>query len=63
MPSFRTKIPDQQIWQIVAYVRSMSGQLGSSVAPSRGDSLQASEPEARRPKETPVREQTPAARP
>src|SRR4029078_5151281 len=25
MPSFAGKIPDQQVWQIVAYVRSLSG--------------------------------------
>ena len=25
MPSFRGKIPDDQIWQLVAYVRSLSG--------------------------------------
>ena len=25
MPSFRGRIPDAQVWQLVAYVRSMSG--------------------------------------
>jgi cytochrome c oxidase cbb3-type subunit III len=28
MPSFRGKIPDEQIWQLAAYVRSLAG-LGS----------------------------------
>src|SRR5689334_12100458 len=27
MPSFRGRIPDDQVWQLVAYVRSLSGQL------------------------------------
>ena len=51
MPAFGDRVPEDQIWQLVAYVRSLSGQLSSSVAPSRGDSLQAGKPEARRKKE------------
>jgi cytochrome c oxidase cbb3-type subunit 3 len=39
MPSFRQKIPTQQVWQIVAYVRSMSGQVSKDAAPSRSDHL------------------------
>jgi cytochrome c oxidase cbb3-type subunit 3 len=39
MPSFRGRIPPQQVWQIVAYVRSMSGLVPKDVAPSRSDSL------------------------
>jgi cytochrome c oxidase cbb3-type subunit 3 len=53
MPSFAGHIPDEQMWQIVAYVRFMSGQLRSDVAPSRSDSLQASKPEQRREQEEP----------
>lgn len=45
MPSFRNKIPDTQVWQIVAYVRSMSGQLSSLVAPAREDDMNAKKPE------------------
>ncbi len=41
MPSFRTKIPDQQVWQIVAYVRSLSGRVRSDAAPGRRDSMSA----------------------
>jgi len=37
MPSFRNRIPEYQGWEIVAYVRSLSGQLPSDVAPARGD--------------------------
>jgi cytochrome c oxidase cbb3-type subunit 3 len=40
MPSFRGKISEQQIWQIVAYVRSLSGLVRADVAPSRSDELQ-----------------------
>jgi cytochrome c oxidase cbb3-type subunit 3 len=39
MPSFRGKIPTQQVWQLVAYVRSMSGQLSKDASPSRSDHL------------------------
>ena len=39
MPSFRGRIADQQVWQLVAYVRSLSGQIAKDVAPSRSDHL------------------------
>jgi cytochrome c oxidase cbb3-type subunit 3 len=61
MPAFGQHVPEDQIWQLVAYVRSMSGQLSASVAPNRSDSLQAGEAENRRKKEKPVQEATPAA--
>ena len=49
MPSFRGHVPEDQIWQLVAYVRSMSGQLRTDVSPSRGDSLHPDmQPESRR---------------
>ena len=35
MPSFRHKIPDNQVQQLVAYVRSMSGQLRKDAKKSR----------------------------
>jgi cytochrome c oxidase cbb3-type subunit 3 len=41
MPSFRGRIPEDQAWQLVLYVRSMSGQ-------ARADGLAAVEPELRR---------------
>ncbi len=40
MPSFRARIPEFQAWEIVAYVRSLSGQLPKDVAPSRSDHMQ-----------------------
>lgn len=45
MPSFRGKIPEFQVWEIVAYVRSMSGLLPRDVAPSRADHMSARRPE------------------
>jgi cytochrome c oxidase cbb3-type subunit 3 len=53
MPSFAGKIPEAQVWQLVAYVRSMSGLLRSDVAPSRGDHMQGAGPEATRDPEQP----------
>jgi cytochrome c oxidase cbb3-type subunit III len=46
MPSFRGKIPDNQAWQIAAYVRSMSGLLAKDVSPSRSDHMNAKPPES-----------------
>jgi cytochrome c oxidase cbb3-type subunit 3 len=40
MPSFRGKIPDHQVWQLSAYVRSLSGQVAKDAAPARSDHLQ-----------------------
>ena len=46
MPAFGGKIPDPQVMQIAAYVRSMSGLLPKDVAPGRTDHLRAKEPES-----------------
>jgi cytochrome c oxidase cbb3-type subunit 3 len=56
MPSFRDRIPDYQVWELVAYVRSMSGQLSSDIAPSRSDEMPVGKSEQARPKEKPVSE-------
>lgn len=53
MPSFGDKIPDYQVWEIVAYVRSMSGQLPSDVAPARSDEMPVDKAEQAREKEHP----------
>jgi cytochrome c oxidase cbb3-type subunit III len=45
MPSFRGKITDEQIWQLAAYVLSMSGNVSSDVAPGRSDDLSPRPPE------------------
>ena len=53
MPSFRQKIPDSQVRQLAAYVRSMSGQLRKDVAPTRNDDMNARRSEQRTVRETP----------
>jgi cytochrome c oxidase cbb3-type subunit 3 len=53
MPSFAGKIPDYQVWELVAYVRSMSGQLPSDIAPSRSDEMPVAKAEQAREKEHP----------
>ena len=45
MPSFRGKITEDQIWQIVAYVESMSGHSPLDSLPGRSDRMSARTPE------------------
>lgn len=59
MPSFRQKIPDSQVQQIVAYVRSMSGQLRKDVAPTRNDTMNARQSEQRTERKTPQQSTAP----
>ena len=61
MPSFRGRIPEYQVWQLVAYVRSMSGLLRKDVAPSRDDHIQAKKPEQSQREEPPRASSTPPA--
>jgi cytochrome c oxidase cbb3-type subunit 3 len=51
MPSFRGKITEQQMWQLAAYVRSISGQVPKDAAPSRGDDVANIEPMTLKEKE------------
>jgi cytochrome c oxidase cbb3-type subunit 3 len=53
MPSFRQKIPDNQVWELVAYVRSLSGQLRKDVEPTRSDDMNARRSEQRTQRVTP----------
>ena len=53
MPAWRGKIPDYQIWQLAAYVRSMSGLAPKDAAPSRSDHMTANPPENATPRLTP----------
>lgn len=50
MPSFGGKIPEQQVWMLVAYVQSLSGQLPKDVAPGRSDHMAVAPQEQSRPK-------------
>jgi cytochrome c oxidase cbb3-type subunit 3 len=61
MPSFRGRIPEYQVWQLVAYVRSMSGLLRKDVAPSRDDHIQAKKPEQSQDEQKPRASSTPPA--
>ena len=54
MPSFGGHITTQQIWQLVAYVQSMSGQVKATSAPSRNDDQMAALPESRQSAQVPV---------
>jgi cytochrome c oxidase cbb3-type subunit 3 len=54
MPSFGGKIPDQQLWQLVAYVQSMSGRAPKDAAPARNDDMQAAPAEMSREAKAPV---------
>jgi cytochrome c oxidase cbb3-type subunit 3 len=61
MPSFAGRIPADQAWQLAAFIRSMSGQLRTDVAPNRNDSLSLGPPESRRDRLPPVREAPPSS--
>lgn len=50
MPSFGVKIPDEQIWEIAAYIVSMSGRASSAAAPGRNDEMMSRPSENRQPK-------------
>jgi cytochrome c oxidase cbb3-type subunit III len=54
MPAFGNKIVSDQVWQIVAYVRSMSGLLRKDVAPGRTDDMQVRSQEQATRKAVPV---------
>jgi cytochrome c oxidase cbb3-type subunit III len=53
MPAFGSKLPDYQVWELAAYVRSLSGQLPSTIAPSRSDQMPIAKAEQAREKEHP----------
>lgn len=44
MPSFRERIPPEQIWELAAYVRSLSGNVDKLAAPSRPDEMRSIPP-------------------
>ena len=53
MPSFRGRIPEEQAWQLAAYVRSLSGLVSTDVAPNRSDGLAGALPESERKPQPP----------
>jgi cytochrome c oxidase cbb3-type subunit 3 len=61
MPAFRGRIPDTQIWQLAAYIRSMGGLAPKDAAPSRSDHMSANPPENATPRRMPKNAGDPAA--
>jgi cytochrome c oxidase cbb3-type subunit III len=51
MPSYRGKLTEAQVWQLVSYVRSMSGLLRKDVSPSRADHMHVKPSEQSTPKQ------------
>jgi cytochrome c oxidase cbb3-type subunit 3 len=62
MPSFRGKLTNNQVWQLVAYVRSMSGLTSKDAAPGRDDHMQIGPPENSRSKLEPKQSVVPKTR-
>jgi cytochrome c oxidase cbb3-type subunit 3 len=60
MPSFRGKIPEDQVWEIAAYVRSMGRYVRKDVAPGRDDSMNPRPAESSIERREPVAGGTPA---
>lgn len=54
MPSFGGHLPTQQIWQLVAYVQAMSGQVKATTAPGRNDDQMGALPESRQNPQVPI---------
>jgi cytochrome c oxidase cbb3-type subunit 3 len=54
MPSFGGRVPDQQVWQLVAYVQSLSGLVPQDAAPGRNDDMSVNKPELRIERQQPV---------
>ena len=47
MPAWRGRIPNYQVWRLVAYVRSMSGLASKDASPARDDHMFSKESEQR----------------
>lgn len=61
MPTFRGRIPDDQLWQLVAYVRSLSGLTPKAARPGREDDMQIKTTEQQMTPARPKRSSTPPA--
>lgn len=56
MPSFKDTLTRPQVWQLVGYVRSLSGNAPPSAAPVRDDHLSVRPPPSRTEPETPTQQ-------
>lgn len=54
MPSFRGKIPNHQVWELVAYVRALGGLQGKAIRTTRDDHMMYKESEQARSKGHPT---------
>jgi cytochrome c oxidase cbb3-type subunit 3 len=59
MPAFGGRIPEKEVWELVAYVRSMSGLVSSQAATNRRDAIHAKKPESEVERQPPVDVSTP----
>ena len=59
MPSFRGKIAGNDVWKLVAFVRSLGGLTGIDVPSARGDHMRATPPLPTRDRVAPVRQEAP----
>jgi cytochrome c oxidase cbb3-type subunit 3 len=54
MPAFGGKLASTQVWQLVAYVRSLSGLVRQDAASGRSDHMQVKKPEMETEREIPT---------
>jgi cytochrome c oxidase cbb3-type subunit 3 len=54
MPAFGGKLANDQLWQLVAYVRSLSGLVRQDAASGRSDHMQVKKPEMQTDREIPT---------
>jgi cytochrome c oxidase cbb3-type subunit III len=59
MPTFRNRISENQVWQLVAFVRSMGRYVPKDAAPSRDDHMQIKPAETSKEKQAPKQAATP----
>lgn len=59
MPAFGSRLATSQVWQLAAYVRSMSGLIRKDVAPGRADAMQAKAQEQSTAEQRPVESTVP----
>ena len=59
MPAYGGRVATNQVWQLAAYVRSMSGLLAKDVAPGREDALYGTPQEQATTEQAPVKSSTP----
>lgn len=59
MPTWKYKLSTQQIWELVSYVRSLSGLIPKSARPGRGDHMMVKNSEQQTSPRTPVNSSVP----